>query len=146
MLYVSPFVLSHTGEEGWDWGKQLTTQEIHIGTPITKCRELNDAALATQGSDGGYEPDIFDNLIYRYEEPNGMTGWDSPLFTVPFEDEHPPYEAIWDAVIGWEGKARVVKPNMATALVLMFPIFSSVLYSPSPILYYPFPIPYILKI
>ena len=101
---------------------KLTTQEIHIGTPIAKCRELNDVALAAQGGGdagggGGYEPDIFDNLIYRYEEPNGMTRWDSPLFTVPFEDEHPPYEAIWDAVIGREGKARVVKPNMATALV-----------------------------
>ena len=116
-------------------------QEIHIGTPITKCRELNDAALAAQGSGGGgYEPDIFDNLIYRYEEPNGMTRWDSPLFTVPFEDEHPPYEAIWDAVIGREGKARVVKPNMATALVyisLSSPHPPLLLSPPSPLS--PFP-------
>ena len=107
------------------WGPakraRLTIQEIHIGTPIEKCRTLNNAALARDEDRGGYAPDIFDNLVYRYEEPNGMTRWDSPLFTVPFEDEAPDYEAIWDAVIGREGKAKVVKPNMATALVCPFP-------------------------
>lgn len=46
-----------------------------------------------------------------------MTRWDSPLFTVPFDDEVPPYEDIWEAMIGSEGKAKVVKPNTATAVV-----------------------------
>lgn len=46
-----------------------------------------------------------------------MTRWDSPLFTVPYEDEGPPCEAIWEAMVGSDGKAKVVRPNMATVLV-----------------------------
>lgn len=46
-----------------------------------------------------------------------MTRWDSPLFTVPFDDEKPPCEDIWEAMIGSEGKAKTVKPNMATVMV-----------------------------
>lgn len=92
-------------------------QEVHIGTPIDKCREINTMLARDEEQDGGYEKDVFDNLIYRYEEPNGMTRWDSPLFTVPFDDEAPPYEEIWEAMIGSEGKAKVVKPNTATAVV-----------------------------
>ncbi|KAG7009780.1 hypothetical protein G7Y79_00001g000520 [Physcia stellaris] len=89
---------------------------VHIGTPIDKCREINTMLVRDEERDGGYEKDVFDNLIYRYEEPNGMTRWDSPLFTVPFDDEAPPYEDIWEAMIGSEGKAKVVKPNTATAV------------------------------
>lgn len=98
-------------------GLGLMLQEVHIGTPIEKCREINTMLLQDEEQDGGYEKDVFDNLIYRYEEPNGMTRWDSPLFTVPFDDEAPPYEDIWEAMIGSEGKAKVVKPNTATAVV-----------------------------
>lgn len=46
-----------------------------------------------------------------------MTRWDSPLFTVPWEDETPPFAAIWEAMIGSDGKGKVVKPNQATVLV-----------------------------
>lgn len=88
--------------------------EVHIGTPADKCRELNNKALK-EGT-GGYEPDLFDNLVFRYEEPNGMTRWDSPLFIVPWEDETPPLEEIWEAMIGSDGKAKVVRPNAATVL------------------------------
>lgn len=61
--------------------------------------------------------DIFDNLVYRYEEPNGMTRWDSPLFTVPYDDEKPPFDDIWEVLVGSEGKAKTVKPNQATVTV-----------------------------
>ncbi|KAK3051557.1 kti12, chromatin associated [Extremus antarcticus] len=87
---------------------------VHVGTPPDKCRVLNEVALKT--ATGGYEPEIFDNLVFRYEEPNGMSRWDSPLFTVPYDDAEPPYEAIWEAMIGSEGKAKVVRPNTATVL------------------------------
>ena len=73
--------------------------------------------LESKEEDLGYPKDLFDNLIYRYEEPNGMTRWDSPLFTVPFDDETPPFEEIWDAMIGAEGKAKLVRPNQATVMV-----------------------------
>ncbi len=87
---------------------------VHVGTSPDKCRVLNEVALKT--ATGGYEPEIFDNLVFRYEEPNGMSRWDSPLFTVPYDDAEPPYEAIWEAMIGSEGKAKVVRPNTATVL------------------------------
>lgn len=45
-----------------------------------------------------------------------MTRWDSPLFIVPYDDPTPPLDAIWDAMIGTDGKAPVVKPNSATVL------------------------------
>ena len=87
---------------------------VHVGTPGEKCRELNDAAL--KDGSGGYEVETFENLVFRYEEPNGMSRWDSPLFTVPYEDSEPPCEAIWEAMVGSEGKTKVVRPNAATVL------------------------------
>lgn len=96
----------------------LTGLEVHVGTPIDRCRKINETLLGADDTDQGYAKDIFDNLIYRYEEPNGMTRWDSPLFTVPFDDEKPMSDAIWEAMIGPEGKAKSVKPNMATVIVM----------------------------
>lgn len=95
----------------------LTILEIHVGTPIEKCREINTKLLEDSDRDGGYEKDIFENLVYRYEEPNGMTRWDSPLYTLPYDDETPPSEAIWEAMVGSEGKAIIVRPNAATVMV-----------------------------
>ena len=90
---------------------------MHIGTPAQTCREINNRLLTSLETDGGYPDDVFENLIFRYEEPNGMTRWDSPLFTVLYSDDAPPFEAIWEAVIGKEGETKVVKPNAATVLV-----------------------------
>lgn len=62
-----------------------------------------------------YSEDVLENLIFRYEEPDGRNRWDSPLFTVPWVDEKMDCEAIWDAVVG---KGRVeVKANLATVIV-----------------------------
>nr|POF08156.1 protein kti12 [Quercus suber] len=87
---------------------------VHIGTPADQCRELNARALAS--GEGGYESEVFENLVFRYEEPNGMTRWDSPLFVVPYGDEGPPCADIWEAMVGSDGKAKVVRPNAATVL------------------------------
>lgn len=46
-----------------------------------------------------------------------MTRWDSPLFTVPYDDEKPPCDEIWNAMVGSEGKGKIVKPNLATVAV-----------------------------
>jgi protein KTI12 len=89
---------------------------LHIGTPAERCRENNKKLLADKDSDGGYEEEDFENLIFRYEEPNGMTRWDSPLFIVVEEDEKPPCDQIWDAMVGSDGKMKTVKPNLATVL------------------------------
>lgn len=87
---------------------------VHVGTPADKCREFNSRAL--ESGAGGYASEIFDNLVFRYEEPNGMSRWDAPLFTVPFDDDAPPCDAIWEAMVGSDGRAKVVRPNAATVL------------------------------
>lgn len=94
--------------------------EIHVGTPVGKCRELNALALVETEGAVGYAEEVFENLVFRYEEPNGMARWDSPLFTVLYEDESLPLEAIWEALIGSDGNAKVVRPNLATVLVCIF--------------------------
>jgi protein KTI12 len=95
--------------------------ELHVGTPQARCRENNASLLADPAVDGGYDPDDFENLLFRYEEPNGMTRWDSPLFLVVEEDSAPPCAAMWDALVGTDGKPKVVKPNLATVLVRVWP-------------------------
>lgn len=96
---------------------RLTPTQVHVGTPPEKCKDINSELLADEDQDGGYSTDIFDNLMFRYEEPNGMTRWDSPLFTVPYDDAKPPFEEIWNALIGTEGELKKVKPNQATVMV-----------------------------
>jgi protein KTI12 len=46
-----------------------------------------------------------------------MTRWDSPYFAVVWEDESPPVQQIWDAMIGAPGVRKVVKSHQATMLV-----------------------------
>jgi protein KTI12 len=62
-----------------------------------------------------YASSSFDNLIQRYEEPSSMVRWDSPLSTVPWTEDQPPTEEIWQAVT-----AGVLKPpNAGTSSVSM---------------------------
>ncbi|KAL9085727.1 MAG: hypothetical protein Q9165_007476 [Trypethelium subeluteriae] len=99
---------------------------VHVGTPEDKCREINNTLLKDPSKPGGYAEEDFDNLVFRYEEPNGMTRWDSPLFTVLYDDENAPVDEIWDALVGSDGKAKAVKPNAATVLTPAAP--SNLLY------------------
>lgn len=54
----------------------------------------------------------FDNMIMRYEEPSSMVRWDSPLFTLPW-DEPAPLEDLWLAAT----KGTVKPPTGAVAIV-----------------------------
>ncbi|KAK6329713.1 hypothetical protein TWF696_003580 [Orbilia brochopaga] len=94
---------------------------VYVGTPAEKCKEwnANDNVANEESEDGGaghrrerYAPDVLENLIFRYEEPNGMARWDSPLFIVPWMDEGIPGEEMWNAMINNEA----VKPHQATVL------------------------------
>jgi protein KTI12 len=101
---------------------------VHIGTPVSQARGVNDGRLAggnecevngeVREEDRPYDSECWENLVYRYEEPNAMARWDSPLFTVLWDDEMPPCGAIWDAVVGSEadGGKKMVRPNQATVL------------------------------
>lgn len=66
--------------------------------------------------EGPYEPENWENLVFRYEEPNPMTRWDSPLFTLIWEDDEARarqvFESMWDTIAGEARK--VVRPNQAT--------------------------------
>ncbi|KAL9017199.1 MAG: hypothetical protein Q9185_005489 [Variospora sp. 1 TL-2023] len=95
---------------------QTTSCVVHVGTPLDQCKEINTRSLEDKSQDGGYPTDIFDNLVYRFEEPNGMTRWDSPLFTVPFDDATPPCDEIWNALVGMGGEMKKIKPNQATIM------------------------------
>ncbi|QSZ29359.1 hypothetical protein DSL72_003873 [Monilinia vaccinii-corymbosi] len=104
---------------------------LHVGLTAEKARAVNAARLERRdmsrseqavGGEGiqeegkAYEKENWENLVFRYEEPNPMVRWDSPLFTVVWEDENVPGDAIWDAIIGddSDGKRKIVKPNAAT--------------------------------
>lgn len=108
----------------WNSARALYAQAIH---PPTDPLNLAHLMYITPGeseihssqlplSIPQYSDDILENLIFRYEEPNGMNRWDSPLFTVPWIDSHPPCEAIWDAVVGHGSKQTEIRPNRATVL------------------------------
>ena len=103
---------------------------LQIGCSKERSKEVNEARLAAregrkaggeERADGDedqapYEPENWENLVFRYEEPNAMTRWDSPLFTLIWEDDEERaravFDDIWDAVAG-EGR-RQVRPNQAT--------------------------------
>ncbi|KAF4454102.1 hypothetical protein F53441_3339 [Fusarium austroafricanum] len=114
---------------------------LQIGCSIDKAREVNEARLRKREADSiksvctentttpaadsidapvvstePYEPGNWDNLVFRYEEPNPMTRWDSPLFTLIWEDDKAQTERVfsdlWDAIAGETRK--VVRPNQAT--------------------------------
>ncbi|TGO16363.1 hypothetical protein BTUL_0029g00540 [Botrytis tulipae] len=104
---------------------------MHVGVPADKAKEVNEARLERRNlspseqsapeaeikeEDKAYKKENWENLVFRYEEPNAMVRWDSPLFTVVWEDENVPGDAIWDAIIGdeSEGKRKIVRPNAAT--------------------------------
>ncbi|KAK0668671.1 chromatin associated protein KTI12 [Cercophora samala] len=111
--------------KGWRYqlhceAKNLATPSVilQIGCPVDKARAINEERLqATEGGTEGYSTGNWENLVFRYEEPNPMTRWDSPLFTVIWDDDEEQarrvYEQIWDAVAG-EGARKKVVPNKST--------------------------------
>lgn len=123
---------------------------VHIGTSTEGAREVNAGRLTRgdtnnnqvavgdgvedqgegetqenttvdgEGEKDPYSEQAFEELVMRFEEPNAMARWDSPLFTVLWDDPMPPCAKIWEAVVesrGGDGRARVVRPNQATMLV-----------------------------
>ncbi|KAI1360643.1 chromatin associated protein KTI12 [Xylaria arbuscula] len=108
---------------------------LQIGCSKDRAREVNEARLSSDddtstgaqeearksGNDadeaeGAYEPANWENLVFRYEEPNPMTRWDSPLFTLIWEDGEDQtrqvFDSLWEAIAGETRK--IVKPNQAT--------------------------------
>jgi len=63
-----------------------------------------------------YSPSNWENLVFRYEEPNPMTRWDSPLFTLVWDDDEAQtnkvFAQIWDVIAG--DARKTVRPNQST--------------------------------
>ena len=90
---------------------------MHVGAPADKCREWNAARKEEEEAER-WDGETLENLVFRYEEPNGMARWDSPLFTVPWVDSEGECVATWEGV--WEAVCAggvKVKANQATVLV-----------------------------
>ncbi|TGZ85251.1 chromatin associated protein KTI12, partial [Ascodesmis nigricans] len=65
---------------------------VHVAAPKEKCVEWNEKRrerneYVGKDDEEPYDPEILDNLIFRYEEPNPMARWDSPCYVVPWFDE-----------------------------------------------------------
>ncbi|SOV06602.1 related to KTI12 - Elongator associated protein [Ustilago sp. UG-2017a] len=56
---------------------------VHIHAPPQVCKFWNSKRRKASGEDASYDDETLDSLLMRFEEPNAMTRWDSPLIIVP---------------------------------------------------------------
>ncbi|KHO00727.1 elongator complex associated protein Kti2 [Metarhizium album ARSEF 1941] len=108
---------------------------LRVACPVDQARHINEERRRRQRQRGDtttttttgqqqtgeaapepYEPANWDNLVFRYEEPNPMTRWDSPLFALLWDDDETQtkqtFDRLWDAMAG-EGR-KAVRPNQST--------------------------------
>ncbi|KAF3769983.1 chromatin associated protein KTI12 [Cryphonectria parasitica EP155] len=123
--------------KGWRYqlyceAKNLSTPNVllQVGCSVDRARAINEERLRQRdeklaggedasgddlAAEGAYDQGNWENLVFRYEEPNPMTRWDSPLFTLIWEDDEAQtrkvFDDLWEAIAG-EGR-KVVKPNQA---------------------------------
>lgn len=123
--------------KGWRYqlyteAKNLSTPSalLQIGCAVDKAKSVNedrlrrrderlaageDIAGDDEAPEGAYEPGNWENLVFRYEEPNPMTRWDSPLFALIWDDDEAQarkvFDDVWETIAG-EGR-KVIKPNQA---------------------------------
>jgi len=80
---------------------------VHAAVPIQKAREWHNNRKAEEK----YDPEMFENLITRFEEPDSRNRWDSPLFTLLPEDNIEDFaQNIVDALI----LRKAPPPNLST--------------------------------
>lgn len=111
---------------------------VHVHAPPQVCQFYNRKRRAEHGEEASYDDETLDSLLMRFEEPNAMTRWDSPLIIVPtilnpptdqqqsptatsidegsISVEPVPFGDIWDAATkGSVNKApEVVAPTRST--------------------------------
>ncbi|KAI1824851.1 chromatin associated protein KTI12 [Xylaria intraflava] len=89
---------------------------LQIGCSRERSREVNEARGTDADAEAAYAPANWENLVFRYEEPNAMARWDRPLFTLIWEDDEAQtrrvFDDLWEAIVGETRK--VVRPNKAT--------------------------------
>lgn len=109
---------------------------LHVHAPPQVCKLWNAKRRQQLGEEASYDDQTLDSLLMRFEEPNAMTRWDSPLIIAPtiltagdtgstsavLADESNitvepiPFDDIWDAATkGSVNKApAVVAPVRST--------------------------------
>ncbi|KAK4193613.1 chromatin associated protein KTI12 [Podospora australis] len=90
---------------------------LQIGCSVDRAREVNQARDDTD--EKKYRDGNWENLVFRYEEPNPMTRWDSPLFTLIWEDDEAEtrkvFDKIWEEIgPGENGRKKIIQPNKST--------------------------------
>lgn len=78
---------------------------VHTDTAVDTCWQWN----CQRPQEEQYTKEIFDGLVQRFEAPDSRNRWDSPLFTVHW-DEELPLAAISDSLLN----RKAPPPNMAT--------------------------------
>lgn len=73
-------------------------QNIQEHPQSTQTYPLPSSDPPTPQSSIPYSPSTLRSLHMRYEPPSPFTRWDTPLFTIPSTDPHPPYDQIWSAL------------------------------------------------
>ena len=66
---------------------------VHCDTPPDEARRRNESRRSPGDESaewGGYDGAIFDDLVYRFETPDGKNRWDAPLFVLRPPLELPP--------------------------------------------------------
>ncbi|KAG6868938.1 hypothetical protein C0993_007712 [Termitomyces sp. T159_Od127] len=85
---------------------KLRVCTVHVVALKEQCREWN----LTRQDGHAYEPET-------YEEPSSMVRWDSPLFTVLWDENAPPMSQIWSALT----QGNIKPPNSGTLSVVKAP-------------------------
>ncbi|XP_026478169.1 protein KTI12 homolog [Ctenocephalides felis] len=85
--------------------KAARVPQCTIWTSISK----DDAWKFNQNSNLPYTKEVFDELCFRYEEPNPTNRWDSPLFAIFPEDECK-FDEIYISVF----EKKPPAPNLST--------------------------------
>ena len=72
--------------------------------------EPNLASINDQDSKRKYTKEIFTELIQRFEKPDQSNRWDSPLFSISYDQTELPFDSIKDAIL----RRSALKPNFST--------------------------------
>jgi tRNA uridine 5-carbamoylmethylation protein Kti12 len=98
-LYISPRVDDAASRQA-----DVTNGDKQKSAP-TSVGYVPTTPVPTPASAPPYSPQTHRSLLMRYEPPSPFSRWDTPLFTVPSTDSHPPYDAIFEALFPLPTKA-----------------------------------------
>ena len=91
-LYISDNAVRSTASTG-------TTSIPHQPPlPHQPSPSVPSISIPSPASTPPYSPTTLSSVLMRYEPPSPFSRWDTPLFTVPSTDAHPPYTSIWEAM------------------------------------------------